>query len=122
MGVAHHTHYLVWFELGRTELMRQRGCPYGELEERDGIRFPVVELGARYRAPAKYDEILTITTRVAEIRGARVRFEYSIERAGEERPLAVGFTVHALVDAHGRPRRLPPHLLARLGGAGGEVR
>ena len=119
MGVAHHIHYLVWFELGRTELMRDLGCPYGLLEEREGILFPVSELGATYRAAAKYDEEVRITTRLVSARGARVRFEYTIEGMGRAAPLARGFTVHASTGRDGRPRRLPAWLLGRLGAASG---
>ena len=56
MGVAYHAHYLSWFEMGRTELMREMGCSYGELEDRRGIFFPVREVGTRYRVSARYDE------------------------------------------------------------------
>src|SRR5258706_1964556 len=78
MGVAHHTHYFVWFELGRTELMRQADCAYGALENDDGVFFPVVEAGATYRAPARYDEIVDIETRLTGVDGVRVRFEYEL--------------------------------------------
>jgi acyl-CoA thioester hydrolase len=114
MGVAHHTHFLVWFELGRTELMRDLCCPYGEVEDRDGILFPVAEAGARYLAPARYDEVLEITTRLVSAVGARVRFEYVIARIADGASIAEGFTVHAVVGRDGRPRRLPEGLRARM--------
>lgn len=114
MGVAHHTHYFVWFELGRTELMRALGCPYGELEDGQGIFFPVVEAGARYVASARYDEEIEIDTRLAGASGARVRFEYDIRRASDGAPLATGFTVHASVGRDGRPTRLDEDLRRRL--------
>lgn len=116
MGVAHHTHFLVWFELGRTELMRDLGCPYAEVEELDGILFPVAEVGARYFAPARYDEVLQITTQLVSARGARVRFEYEIDRAADGSPVAAGFSVHAAVGRDGRPRRLPEGLRSKLSG------
>jgi acyl-CoA thioester hydrolase len=116
MGVAHHTHFLVWFELGRTELMRDLGCPYSEVEEKDGILFPVAEAGARYLAPAGYDEVLEITTRLVSALGARVRFEYEIARVADGTQIATGFTVHAAVGRDGRPRRLPEGLRVRLAG------
>ena len=114
MGIAHHTHYFVWFEIGRTELMRDLGCTYAELEDRDGIGFPVIEAGASYRAPARYDETLSIHTRIAWRRGVRVRFEYAVSREGEGKPLATGYTVHASVGKDGRPVRLPVALRRRL--------
>jgi acyl-CoA thioester hydrolase len=118
MGVAHHTHYFVWFELGRTELMRQAGCAYGALEDDDGVFFPVIEAGATYRAPARYDEIVEIETRLAGADGVRVRFEYVVRRSEDDRVLATGFTVHASCGRDGRPIRLPESLRHRLSEAG----
>ena len=115
MGVAHHTHFFVWFELGRTELMREMGCPYGELEDSAGVFFPVVEAGATFRAPARYDDRVQVETRLVAVTGARVRFEYVLE-GSDGTCLATGFTVHASVDAQGRPRRLPDGLRKRLTG------
>lgn len=117
MGVVHHTHYFVWFELGRTELMRGVGCAYGDLEDRDGVFFPVIEAGAVYRAPALYDEVVAIETRLVAVSGARVRFEYAVRREGGE-VLATGFTVHASCGRDGKPARLPERVRALLAGAG----
>ena len=117
MGVAYHANYLVWFELGRTELMRGLGCPYGTLEERDGIYFPVIEAGAKYHAAARYDDLLSVDTELASVGGVRVRFEYRLTRENETRPLATGFTVHAAVNREGQPMKLPGELRRRLEGA-----
>lgn len=121
MGVAHHTHYFVWFELGRTELMRQAGCAYGALEDDDGVLFPVIEAGASYRASARYDELLDIETRLTELEGVRVRFDYVVRKLDDARILASGFTVHASCGRDGRPSRLPESVRERLA-AGGEQR
>ena len=118
MGVAHHSHFFVWFELGRTELMRATGCSYRDLEDREGIFFPVVEAQARYRAPARYDDVLDITTRMVLANGARVRFEYTISRSEDGAPIATGFTEHASISRAGKPIRLPESVRARLTGAG----
>jgi acyl-CoA thioester hydrolase len=115
MGVAHHTHYFTWFELGRTELMRQIGCPYGELEEDQGIFFPVIQAEADYLASARYDEVVTITTRLVRASGARVRFTYAVTRE-DGTVLATGHTEHASVNGRGRPQRLPEALRRRLHG------
>ena len=115
MGVAYHAHYLVWFEIGRTELMRDLGCDYGVLEERDGIFFPLREVGARYRAPARYDDVLDVHTVLATLGGASVRFEYRIVRPADGVELATGFSEHAAVGRDGRPLRLPEALCLRLG-------
>lgn len=114
MGVAHHTHYFVWFELGRTELMRQAGCAYGALEDQDGIFFPVIEAKAEYVASARYDDVLEIETRLAAVEGVRVRFDYVVRRQGEGTTLARGSTVHASCGRDGKPTRMPETLRARL--------
>lgn len=119
MGVAHHTHYFTWFELGRTELMREAGCPYGGLEEDDGVFFPVIEAGAIYKASARYDEVVEIETRLVAAEGVRVRFEYAITRPGEGALLATGFTVHAACGKDGKPTRLSDGLRRRLAGREG---
>jgi len=118
MGVAYHGHYLVWCELGRTEWMRARGCPYAELEDRDGVFFPVIEARLRYRAPARYDDELDVRTTLGSLEGVRVRFDYEIVRRRDGVVLATGSTEHAAVDRRGRPHRLPRALRERL--AGGE--
>ncbi|GAB4222207.1 MAG: thioesterase family protein [Acidobacteriota bacterium] len=107
MGFAHHSRYPVWFEIGRTELMRAAGLPYVRLEEELGLMFPVVELGARYRRPARYDELLTVRTVLAGLAGVRVRFRYRIEGPDGTGELARGFTEHASCGLDGRPRRIP---------------
>lgn len=107
MGFAHHTAYPVWFEIGRTELMRAAGIPYGRLEDEHGLLFPVIALSVRYVAPAHYDERLAIRTTLAELGGVRVRFLYRIAQPQTERVLAEGETTHAACGRDGRPRRIP---------------
>ena len=114
MGVAYHAHYLVWFELGRTEWMRERGVDYGTLEERDGIFFPVVEASVRYRRSATYDDELVVRTRLREVGASRVRFEYTLLRERDDETLATAFTQHAAVGRTGRPMRLPAGLRRTL--------
>jgi acyl-CoA thioester hydrolase len=115
MGVAYHANYLVWFEMGRTELMREAGCAYRELEERDGVYFPVIRAGVRYLAPARYDDRLEVAARITAMRGVRIRFEYELRREDDgDGVLATGFTEHAAVGRDGRPRRMPGWLKQRL--------
>lgn len=110
MGVVYHANYIVYFELGRTELMRERGIEYAAME-RAGLSLAVVEMGSRFLKPARYDETLVVETRLVEASGVRLRFEYSVRRddgpdAGEVE-LCRGFTVLACVDRSGRPTRIP---------------
>ena len=109
MGVAWHGHYLAWFEVGRTDLLRHEGVAYRDLEE-GGLRLPVIEAQLRFLRPVRYDDVLEIRTRVAEVKGATVRFDYEVHRPGSEGPLATGATAHAAVDTQGRARRLPDTL------------
>ena len=106
MGVVYHANYLVWFEVGRTEWLRQSGWSYREMEL-EGVSLPVIEVHAEYRRPARYDDEIEISTRMQMITPVRVRFDYEVWRPGEEAPLATGHTVHAALDVNGRPRRLP---------------
>ena len=114
MGVAHHTHHFVWFEIGRTELMRDSGIPYSRVES-EGVFLPVIEARCAYRAPVRYDDRLIVRT-VLEERGiARVRFSYRIEREEDGSLVATGSTTHAAVDRNGRPCRLPNSIQGLLG-------
>jgi acyl-CoA thioester hydrolase len=115
MGVGHHTHHFVWFELGRTELMRDLGCTYGDLEDRHGIFFPVIEARALYRSPARYDEVLEVRTTLSEVSGARVRFDYKVIRPESGEAVSTGHTVHAAVGRDGKPLRLPERVRTCLG-------
>jgi len=117
MGVAHHASYLVWFEAGRTELIRASGRSYAQIEQ-DGWLLVVVEARCRYLRPARYDDRLTIRTRLAALRGATLEFGYQVIRTEDGELLAEGTTVHAAVDRTGRPRRIPQEIRRWLGGAG----
>lgn len=107
MGVAHHANYFSWFEMARTDLMRQRGLAYRDLEA-GGIRLPVIEAWCRYRAPARYDDELEVEVWAEDLRPTRLTFGYRVWPAGARggAPVAEGRTVHAFADVRGRPVRL----------------
>ncbi len=112
MGVVYHANYFVWFEVGRTDWLRQAGWTYRELEA-DGVSLPVIEAHCEYRQPARYDDELGIRTRATCLSPVRVRFDYEIVLPSET--LAVtGYTVHCAVDLSGRPCRLPERVRAML--------
>ena len=113
MGVVHHSHYLTWFEVGRTELMRGAGKSYHDLE-REGIFMPVLEASCRYRAPARYDDEIEVETRVVGASRIRVEFAYRVRRVEDGKLLATGRTVHVATDRAGAPRRMPAEALERL--------
>jgi len=111
MGFVYHGHYLVYFETGRTELLRSLGTSYRELEEQ-GTLLVVVETGQRFWAPAGYDDDLVIRTTLTEVKGVRLRFQYEVLRDGAR--LTTGHTILASCGKDGRPRRLPAPLKALL--------
>jgi len=104
MGVAHHTVYPVWFEMGRTELLRSTGRTYRALEEQ-GILLAVVKLEVRYRAPARYDDMVTLVTTLASAGHVKIEHTYEVTRGGQT--LVVGSTTLACLDREGRAQPLP---------------
>ena len=106
-GVVHHSVYPVWFEMGRTELLRSQGFAYSDLEKRD-IFFVVTELSARFRRPARYDETLQLETVCSNVKACRIEHSYRLSRDGVV--LAEGVSVLACLDAAGRIRRIPKDL------------
>jgi acyl-CoA thioester hydrolase len=111
-GVAHHAAYLVWFEVARIDYLARFRGGYSELRA-EGIEALTTEVHARYLAPARFDDRLAIRCSVGELRGARFRFDYAVERDGEL--LADGFTLHACVDAQThRPTRVPAWLVDEI--------
>jgi len=106
MGVVYYANYLVWFEVARTDLLRSTGWSYREMEAA-GFSLPVIESHCEYRASAKYDDEIDVRTRGAIASPVRVRFDYEVIRAADGAVLATGHTVHAVLDRHGRPQRLP---------------
>jgi acyl-CoA thioester hydrolase len=107
-GVAHHASYLVWFEVTRVEYLRRFRGGYQELRD-EGVDALTLEAYARYREAARFDDRLTVHARCSDLRGARFRFEYEVERNGE--PIADGWTTHACVSVGDhRPTRLPAWL------------
>lgn len=113
MGVVYHAHYFLYFEMGRTEAMRALGMPYRSLEDR-GYILTVVDCGATFKAGAKYDDVLTISTKAVPAGRVRVRFEYLVKRDGQL--LCEGFTVLACLK-DGKISELPPEVRALLGPA-----
>jgi len=105
MGVAHHSNHIVWFEVGRIELLRQLGFSYIEMEQ-DGMNLPVVEIRCRYKHPALYDDEVTIRTRLAQMRSSILRFQYEVERKSDGRLLAEGESVHVVVGRDMKKTRL----------------
>jgi len=109
MGVAYYANYLRWFEMGRTELLRQIGLPYTSVEEK-GLRFPVIEVSCRYHKPARFDDLITIATALTSLGRASLTFSYRIFQHENDVLLATGWTKHACVDREGQAIRIPESL------------
>jgi acyl-CoA thioester hydrolase len=106
MGVVYYANYFVWFEVGRTDLLRERGWNYRDMET-EGFGLPVIEAHCTYRESAKYDDEIEVRTTAEMLSPVRVKFSYQIVRAADAAMLATGTTVHATLDRNGRPCRLP---------------
>jgi acyl-CoA thioester hydrolase len=113
MGIVYYANYLVWFEVARTEWLRDSGWSYREMESA-GISLPVIEAHCEYRDPARYDDEIEIRTRATLLTAVRIRFDYEVHRQEHASPAAVGHTVHAALDRGGRPCRLPERVRALL--------
>lgn len=107
MGIVHHSNYLVWFELGRSDFCRARGFSYKDMEEKDNALMVVAESYCRYKSPAYYEDVLTVRTQVGEVRSRSIRFIYEVFRASDETLLAEGETLHLVTDENKKVRSLP---------------
>ena len=114
-GIVHNAVYLVWFELARVDYLDRFAGGYRSLRER-GVEALVTESHVRYGAPARFDDVVRVHSRCVDVRGARFRYEYLVERDGER--VADGWTAHATVDGDTlRPTRVPPWLVEAIAAA-----
>lgn len=113
MGVVYHANYLVWFEVARTDLLRTHGWTYREMEA-SGLSLPVIEVGATYRRPARYDDELDVRAEARLVSAVRVEFAYTVTRHADSEVVATGFSRHAALGASGRPARLPKRVQEML--------
>jgi len=102
MGVVYHSNYYSWFDIGRTDWMREAGMSYRDMERR-GILLPLLESHCVYLHSAKYDDQLTVHTRITKLRGIRFTVEYEVIRDADGLLLARGSTVHVFTDADLKP-------------------
>ncbi len=113
MGVVHHSAWIVWLEAARVEWLRDRGLSYRELED-SGISLAVSEVQVRYRAAARFDDVLRVVARLEESRSRRFVFSYSVHRASDGQLLAEASTRHVPTDRNGRAVRMPESWLRQL--------
>ena len=106
MGVVYYANYLVWFEVGRTDLLRSLGWTYREMEAA-GVSLPVIEAHCEYHRPARYDDDIEIRTEGRMLSPVRMQFDYRVFLGRDQALAASGKTVHAALDPAGKPCRLP---------------
>lgn len=109
MGVVYYANYLVWFEIGRTDLLRSLGWTYKSMEEA-GVSLPVIEAHCAYHRSAKYDDEMDVRTEGRMLSPVRMEFTYQVVRREDQVVAASGRTVHAALDPSGKPTRLPERI------------
>jgi acyl-CoA thioester hydrolase len=120
MGVVYHSNHLIWFEVGRVELLRQLGFSYRNMEREDGCFIAVAEVKCRYRAPVYYDDEVVVRTRLRNVRESVVHFGYELVRADTGALLAEGETTHIVTDSNMKVAALPEKYLKVFRDAAGK--
>ena len=121
MGVVYHSNFIVWFEVGRVEMMRQLGFTYREMEQQEGNHLAVADVRCRYKSPAHYDDLVLIRTRLLNVRDSLLHFGYEILRDGDELLLAEGESVHLVLDRDFKRARLSQRYLPAFLKAAGKA-
>ena len=114
MGIAYHSNFFIWFEVGRVELMRQLGLSYKDMEQRDGCYITVADARCRYKSPARYDDELIVRTWIRNLRTSLVHFGYEVLRATDGLLLAEGDTVHVVTGPDMKRKMMPERYRAAL--------
>ena len=107
MGVVYHSNFLIWFEVGRVELMRALGFDYKQMELQDDTYIVVADVHCRYHHPARYDELLTVRTRILEAKTRTLKFGYEVLRQSDHKLLATGHTIHVACTRTGQVKHFP---------------
>jgi len=119
MGVVYHSNYIIWFEVGRVELLRQLGFTYKVMESEDKCRIAVVDVKCRFKSPALYDDEVLIRTHLKNVRESLIHFGYEIVRASDGTLLAEGETTHIVVGEDMQKKPLPEKYLGAFKAAVG---
>lgn len=107
MGVVYYANYFAWFEVARTELLRSQGITYREIEKEKRLALPAVEVHCKYKAPARYDDIVVIKTAITQMKNTSLRFDYTLFHKESGELLATAYTMHVFIDENRRPVRIP---------------
>jgi acyl-CoA thioester hydrolase len=110
MGVVYHTNYIIWFEVGRGEYLREKGGEYREFEGK-GFYLPVIEVDARFLAAARYDDVVVVRTSLQQFRSRSITLYYEVVKKDTGQLLVTGHTRHLCTDPEGRVRRFPQQMI-----------
>jgi acyl-CoA thioester hydrolase len=119
MGVVYHANFFVWFEVGRVEFLRAMGFSYRDMEENDACFIAVVDARCRYKAPAHYDDEITVRTSLKNVRESVIHFGYELVRVSDGTLLAEGETMHVVTDAEMKRRTIPEKYMQAFRDAAG---
>lgn len=114
MGIVHHANYLIWFEAARSDFCRSKGFSYKEMEDEEDAFMVVAESYCRYKSPAHYEDVLTVRTKVGEMRSRTLRFIYEVYRPSDDSLIAEGETLHVVTDREKNIRKIPDVYRNRL--------
>ena len=120
MGVVYHSNFIIWFEIGRVEMLRQLGFRYRDMEREDDCHIAVADVRVRFKAPARYDDEILIRTRLKNVRDSLLHFGYEIVRAEDGMLLAQGETTHIVVDSKFEKSSMPQKYLKAFAKAAGK--
>lgn len=115
MGIVYHANYLKWLEIGRTEMLREMGIVYVELEA-TGYNLPLTEIHCHYLAPARYDDFILIETEIEYLKRASIKFNYTIWDENKEKALVEGYSIHAFTNNKGKIVRAPKEIIEKIEG------
>jgi acyl-CoA thioester hydrolase len=110
MGVVYYANYFVWLEIARTEFLRSQGIDYKSIEKESRLSLPVVEAHCKYKAPARYDDIILIKTKIAQVKSSALRFDYELFNKESGELLVEAYTTHVFIDKDRRPVRIPQEI------------
>ncbi|MBE9546419.1 MAG: acyl-CoA thioesterase [Proteobacteria bacterium] len=113
MGIVYHANYLKWLEIGRTELLREMGIVYVELEA-TGYNLPLTEVCCHYLAPARYDDFILVETGIDYLKRASIKFNYTIWDEKKEKALVEGYSIHAFTNNKGKMVRAPKEVVEKI--------
>ncbi|MFH1621871.1 MAG: thioesterase family protein [Candidatus Omnitrophota bacterium] len=115
MGVVYYANYFVWLEIARTEFLRSHGLDYRSIEREKQLALPAIEAYCQYKAPARYDEIIVIKTKVSQVKNSSLRFDYELYNKENNLLLAEAYTRHVFIDKERKPVRIPKEIKEAMG-------